>query len=175
MQTLSTEHGKQFFTDLSRQEKENKQKVSLTGKNSIMKHLLGYQALNSNLAALLLRLVVGGLFVRYGYMKASAYNNILPMFQDIIGIGAKLSFDLVIFAELVCGFLVLIGFVTRLSVIPIFITMIVAYFVAHQNDPFDMKAIAFVFLCLSVVVFVLGSGKYSVDGLLFKKKPQANG
>jgi putative oxidoreductase len=47
--------------------------------------------------------------------------------------------------------------------------MFVAYFIAHAKDPFDTKAIAFVFLLLSVVVFVLGSGKYSVDRLLFKK------
>ena len=142
-----------------------------------MKQIFSIHPLNTNVASLLLRLLFGGLFVRYGYMKASAYNEILPMFQDIIGIGAKLSFDLVIFAELVCGFFVLIGFFTRLSVVPIFITMLVAYFIAHKNDPFDAKAIAFLFLCLSPVVFVLGSGKYSVDGVLFRRsqsKPPGN-
>lgn len=136
----------------------------------MMKKILSIQPLNTDMAALLLRLIFGGLFVRYGYMKASSYNDILPMFQDIIGIGAKLSFDLVIFAELVCGFLVLIGFLTRFTVIPIFITMLVAFFIAHKNDPFDMKAVAFLLLCLSLVVFVLGSGRYSVDALLFKRK-----
>ncbi|HEY1112570.1 MAG TPA: DoxX family protein, partial [Chitinophagaceae bacterium] len=79
-------------------------------------------------------------------------------------------FNLVIFAELVCGFLVLIGLLTRLTVIPIFITMAVAFFVAHANDPFDVKALAFVFLLLSVIVFVLGSGRYSIDGWLFQKR-----
>ena len=135
-----------------------------------MKRLVGYQTLNSDIAALVLRLVFGGLFVRYGYMKFASYDAILPMFQDVIGIGAKLSFNLVIFAELVCGFFVLIGLLTRFTVVPIFITMAVAYFVAHKNDPFDMKAIALVFLCLSVVIFFLGSGKYSVDWLFFKNK-----
>ena len=135
-----------------------------------MKRIIGYQTLNTDLAILLLRLLFGGLFLRYGYMKFSAYDTILPMFQDIIGIGAKLSFNLVIFAELVCGFFVLVGFLTRLTVIPIFITMAVAFFVAHQHDPFDMKAISFVYLCLSVVIFLIGSGKYSVDRFLFKNK-----
>jgi len=101
-------------------------------------------------------------------MKLANYDQILPMFGDIIGIGSKLSFNLVIFAELFCGFLVAIGLLTRLAVIPIFITMAVAFFVAHAKDPFDVKAIAFVFLLLSIVVFVFGSGKYSVDKLLFK-------
>lgn len=134
-----------------------------------MKKLLGYQPLSSDLAALLLRLIFGGLFIRYGYMKIAAYNDILPMFQDIIGIGAKLSFNLVIFAEFFCGILVTIGLFTRLSVIPIFITMVVAYFIAHGKDPFDVKALAFVFMLLSLVVFVLGSGRYSVDGMLRKR------
>lgn len=136
--------------------------------------LLKPQSLNTDIAALLLRLIFGGLFFYYGYQKVSMYHQILPMFGDVIGIGSRLSFHLVIFAELVCGFLVLIGFVTRLSVIPIFITMIVAYFIAHANDPFQVKQLAFVYLLLSVVVFVLGSGRYSVDFLLSQKRNYAN-
>jgi len=131
--------------------------------------LLSYQSLNTDVAALVLRLIFGGLFVRYGYNKVIAYDQILPMFQDLIGIGSKLSFNLLIFAEFFCGFLILIGFFTRLAVIPIFIAMAVAFFIAHAKDPFDGKALAFVFLLLSIVVFALGSGKYSIDKLLFNK------
>lgn len=125
--------------------------------------------LNTDLAALILRLMLGGLFVRYGYNKLIAYDQILPMFGDIIGIGPKLSFNLVIFAELFCGFLVLIGFFTRLAVIPIFITMVVVFFVADAKDAFDMKTLPFVYLLLSIVIFILGSGKYSIDRVIFKK------
>src|SRR5690606_19618738 len=116
----------------------------LTTKSTKMKNLIKVQALNTDLATLLLRLIFGGMFVYYGYMKAANYEAFASMFQDIIGIGAKLSFNLVIFAELVCGFFILIGLLTRFSVIPVFITMIIAFFVAHANDGFDVKAIAFV-------------------------------
>lgn len=140
-------------------------------KNNLMKNrILHYQPLNTDVAALFLRLIFGGLFVYYGYSKIAAYDQILPMFGDIIGIGSKLSFHLVIFAEFFCGILVTIGFLTRLSVIPIFITMAVAYFIAHANDPFTAKAIVFVFMLLSIVIFVLGSGKFSVDRLLFRNR-----
>ena len=135
-----------------------------------MKRIFNYTSLNTDVAALLLRIIFGGLFIRIGYMKLASYDDYLPMFQDIIGIGAKLSFDLVIFAELVCGFFVLIGFFTRLTVIPILITMIVAFFVAHKMDPFDAKALPFLFMLLCLVIFVLGSGKFSVDALLFRPK-----
>jgi putative oxidoreductase len=132
--------------------------------------LISYRSLNTDIATLLLRLIFGGLMFRYGYLKVVSYNQILPMFGDIIGIGSKLSFHLVIFAEFVCGFFVLIGLFTRLSVVPIFITMVVAYFVAHAKDPFDMKAVAFIFMVLSIVIFILGSGKYSLDRIILKSK-----
>ncbi|MFL9839009.1 DoxX family protein [Flavobacterium sp. ST-75] len=134
-----------------------------------MKNLIKVQALNIDLATLLLRLIFGGMFVYYGYMKAANYEAFASMFQDIIGIGAKLSFNLVIFAELVCGFFILIGLLTRFSVIPVFITMIIAFFVAHANDGFDVKAIAFVYMLLCIVIFILGSGRYSADAVLFGK------
>jgi putative oxidoreductase len=140
-----------------------------------MKRLLNPLSLDTNLATLILRLIFGGMFVYYGYGKLANYDTIAPMFGDIIGIGAKLSFNLVIFAELVCGFLVLIGLLTRFAIVPIFITMVVAYFVAHANDPFDTKAIAFIYMLFCFVIFVLGSGKYSVDELIFNKKTQNNG
>ncbi len=131
--------------------------------------IFGTASLNTDLAALLLRLIVGAFFVYYGYLKIASYNQILPMFGDIIGIGSELSFNLVIFAELFCGFFVLVGFATRLSIIPIFITMIVAYFIAHAKDPLTAKQISLLYLLLCLPIFVLGSGKYSADRLLFKK------
>jgi putative oxidoreductase len=134
-----------------------------------MKKLLQSTSLDTDVATLGLRLLFGILFVRYGYAKMTGYDQYVGNFPDLIGIGGPLSLQLVIFAELICGFFVTIGLFTRLTVIPIFITMIVAFFLAHAKDPFDAKAIAFVYLALSVVIFILGSGKYSVDRLLLKK------
>ncbi len=131
---------------------------------------LGERPLNTDLAILLLRLLFGGLFIWHGWMKIDMYSTYQPMMQDIIGIGAKLSYDLVIFAEFGCGILVTLGFLTRLSVIPIGFTMGVAYFIAHAKDAFMMKELVFVFLGLSLIIFILGSGKYSLDHLLFKNK-----
>lgn len=131
--------------------------------------ILSPRPLGSDLAALLLRLIFGGMFIYFGYGKIAAYDDILPMFEGYLGMSPKLSFHMVIFAEFGCGILVALGLLTRLSVIPIFITMIVAFFVAHADDPFTAKHSSFEFMLYSVVVFVLGSGKYSIDALLFKK------
>ncbi len=134
----------------------------------MINNLLRFQSINTDLASLFLRLIYGSLFVHYGYAKLISFDSILSQFPDIIGIGSKLSLSLVVFAELGCGLLIVIGYLTRFAVIPIFITMWVAYFIAHASDPFTAKTLAFVFLLLSVVIFILGSGKYSLDGKLNK-------
>jgi putative oxidoreductase len=134
-------------------------------KNSI----LSSKPINHDAAILLLRLLFGGMFVYYGYQKLLAFNDILPNFEDYIGIGPKLSLILVVFAELGCGFFVLVGFLTRLTIVPIFITMVVAYFIAHAKDPFQAKQLAFIFLILSVIIFITGGGKYSIDRMIQKK------
>jgi putative oxidoreductase len=128
---------------------------------------LTYRSLDTSLAILILRVMFGGLFMYYGYIKVAGYDQILPIFPDLIGIGSKLSYNLVIFAELFCGFLVFIGLFTRLAIIPILISMIVVFFIAHAKDPFPVKQIALVHLVLCVVIFILGSGWYSADRLAF--------
>jgi putative oxidoreductase len=138
------------------------------------KSFVSYLPLNTNLAALLLRLIFGGLMIYHGCQKIDLYDKILPMFKDIIGIGPKLSFNLVIFAEFFCGLMVTIGLFTRVFIIPIIISMGVAFFIAHQKDNFMIKELPFLFFLLTFVVFVLGSGKYSVDGLLFKRSAATN-
>lgn len=139
-----------------------------------MKQFIGPEPLNKNLAALLLRIILGGMFIFHGWPKLSSYNEMLSMFGDPVGLGSELSLILVIFAEFFCGIFILLGFLTRLSVIPILITMLVAFFVAHAKDEFMVKMLPFVYLWLCIVLFFLGSGKYSADAVLFKNKPHVN-
>ena len=133
------------------------------------KFLFGSVPLDTNLAALMLRFILGGLFIYSGWVKIKGYDTFLQMFTDIIGIGTKLSFNLLIFSEFFCGILVVLGLFTRLAVLPILFSMCIAYFIAHANDPFFKKELAFTFLVLCLPVFVMGSGKYSLDRLIFKK------
>ena len=131
--------------------------------------ILGYQSLNTDFASLLLRLIFGGLFIYHGYTKLIAFDDILKIWQSVIGLSPKLELCLVIFAEFFCGILVTLGLFTRLAVIPIFITMIVVFFVAQKKDAFPVKELSFTFLLLSIVIYVLGSGKFSLDRLIFKR------
>ena len=135
-----------------------------------MNKILNYTSLGTDTSSLLLRLIVGGLMLTHGYPKLTGYAQYVTQFPDLVGLGSQLSLILVIFAEFVCAILVLIGFFTRLAIIPIFITMFVAFFIAHAQDPLATKELALVFLILSVVIFILGSGKYSLDFQFTKKR-----
>lgn len=135
-----------------------------------MKKLTRPLSLDTDLASLILRLVFGGMFIYHGWPKLTGYSQMVEIFGDPIGIGNELSVILVIFSEFICGLFILLGFLTRFSVIPVFITMLVAFFVAHGNDEFTVKMLPFVYLFLCVVIFILGSGRYSADAVLFKKR-----
>jgi putative oxidoreductase len=136
-----------------------------------MNSLLKTQPLHTDLGILLLRLTLGGLFTWHGYNAIMHYQEYLAMSKSTIGLGAKLEFDLVVFSYLICGILLVFGFLTRLSVIPIFIAMGVAYFVAHKNDAFQMKQLPFVLWLLCIAVFIFGSGRFSIDHLIQKRRP----
>ncbi len=131
--------------------------------------ILNYPALNTDVASLLLRLIFGGMFIYYGYLKIEGFSQYASMFPDYLGIGHKPTYILVNSCEFIGGILLVLGLFTRLAITPIFIIMVVAFLVAHKNDPFEKKEIVFVYIFLSVVIFVLGSGKFSLDRLLFIK------
>lgn len=136
----------------------------------MLNKIFNTDSFNNDTATLLLRLIFGGLFLYFGITKLMMFDQLYHNFADPIGIGPKLSFILVLFAEVICAFFILIGFLTRPSVIPIFIVMVVVYFIVHAKDPFQEKILAFLLLLLCVLVFITGSGRYSVDRLISKKR-----
>jgi putative oxidoreductase len=90
-------------------------------------------------------------------------------FADPFGFGPAVSLILVVFAEVICSILIILGLGTRLASIPLMVAMAVAAFHAHANDPFGTKEKPLLFLLLFILFFVFGSGKYSVDRMLSKK------
>ncbi len=124
-------------------------------------------------ARLLARLGFGGMMIPHGYSKMmDALGPGEIAFADPIGLGPEFSLFLTIFAELLCALFVVIGFKTRWASVPPIITMMVAAFVIHGNDPWNKKEFAMLFLVGFFLTFLMDSGKYSVDQLIknLKKK-----
>ncbi|MCB0666972.1 MAG: DoxX family protein [Saprospiraceae bacterium] len=119
----------------------------------------------SDLALLLLRLQVGLLLLTHGYPKLVNFTDRMERFADPFGLGPTISLALVVFAEVLCSLLLIVGWKVRFAAIPIIITMLVVIFYAHWDDPFGRKELPIMFLVSSVVLFLTGPGKYSVEGI----------
>lgn len=136
-----------------------------------MKRIIRFLPFDADTGILILRLIFGGLFTWHGYDALAHYKLYLSMSRSVIGLGTGLEFNLVVFSQFICGIFILLGFLTRLAVIPVFIAMAIAFFVAHKTDPFMMKELPFLYCLLCIPVFILGSGRYSLDAVLQKRKP----
>ncbi|MGL5233588.1 MAG: DoxX family protein, partial [Empedobacter falsenii] len=118
---------------------------------------------------LLIRLAAGGFMFTHGFGKLQKLVNGNFEFGDPIGLGSEISLGLTVFAEILCAFLVLVGLFTRLAVIPLIITMLVAVFIVHADHDFGKKELGLFYLINYLVIFLSGAGKYSLDKLILKK------
>jgi putative oxidoreductase len=121
-----------------------------------------------NFSTLLLRLVFGALMMHAGYNKLVNFDEIAPEFMNFMQLGSNVSLGLVVFSEFFCSLFVIIGLFTRISLLPLIITMIVALFKAHQGDVFGDGSEATLFLAAYTSLLLIGPGKISVDGLISK-------
>ncbi len=70
------------------------------------------------------------------------------------------------FSEFGGGLLLALGLLTRPGAFFIWFTMLVAVFLQHAADPFSTKEMAFLYLVITGMFVVVGSGKYGVDTLI---------
>ncbi len=101
----------------------------------------------------------------HGWGKFASYGERSATFADPFGVGSAVSLGLVVFAELFCALAVTLGMFTRLAVIPLIITMVVAGLVIHANDPWPKPEMALLYLTAFLMLLFTGPGKISVDRL----------
>lgn len=118
-------------------------------------------------ALLLIRLIVGFFMLLEGLHKMQNYAD-TKTFNYLFG--APIDGILVIFAELFCSFLVMIGLFTRVALIPLIIVMCVAFFKVHHGELFAKEngVDAFRYLILYISLLLTGPGKWSIDRLIAK-------
>lgn len=129
-----------------------------------------YNHQSLDFALLLLRGVISIFILSHGLVKL---NTLLSgaeiQFGDPIGLGVKTSFYLTIFAEVICSILLFLGLATRLALIPLIVTMVVAVFVVHMPDGFSKQELAGLYLLVFVFLLFSGAGRFSVDSLIGKR------
>lgn len=127
------------------------------------------EPLAEDLGKLLLRVVPAGLMLTgHGWPKLAGFSERLETFADPIGLGPGLSLALIVFAEVFCALLVMLGVWTRLSTIPLIIGMAVITFITHGNDVLGKGESGLVYLAIFTVILLVGGGRYSLDRLQLK-------
>lgn len=120
----------------------------------------------------LLILRVGfGLMMLLGHGWGKLTNFPPEQFFDPFGLGVTVSAALAIFAEVFCAALIVLGLGTRLAAVPLVITMAVAAFMFHGDDPLFMSAgkakePALIYLTAFLTLFFTGGGFLSLDRLI---------
>lgn len=131
-----------------------------------------------NIALLLIRILTGTVFISEGIQKFLS--------PDTLGVGRFIKIGLpapeflgyfVPSFEIACGLLVLLGLFTRLASVPLLIIMIVA--IASTKIPILINEgfwkmahearTDWAMLICSVILLLIGAGKYSLDSYLAKK------
>jgi putative oxidoreductase len=91
-------------------------------------------------------------------------------FFDFIGLGPKITLSLTVFAEFVCSIFIILGLFTRIAAGILLFTMSVAAFVVHGADDFAKKEACLLYLSIYTIIATVGAGRFSVDGMIEKRK-----
>lgn len=123
---------------------------------------------NYSIAIMVLRIWTGSMMIYHGYPKLFEF---MPKFIESVqaktGLPEQFAW-LAAISEFVGGIFLVIGLCTRLSALGIFITMIVAAFVVHANDPWNKMEFALSYAISTLVLIIVGAGALSIDGLLLQ-------
>lgn len=133
-----------------------------------MSKLLNSEPVALDFGLLLLRVLAGGgMLYGHGWGKLMHFSDKMDSFGDPIGLGSTLSLILVVFAEVICSALVMLGLWLRLSTVPLVIAMGVAAFVANGSGPFGDMELALIYFGAFVTLFFCGSGRFAIDRISF--------
>lgn len=121
-----------------------------------------------SLLLLAMRVVMGLLLMTHGFQKLMGYQAMSVSFPDPLGVGSNASLCLAIFGELFCPIAFIAGFLYRLSMIPMIVTMVVAFLFIHQCSIAEGE-LAFVYLLSFVLLYIAGPGLYSADAVIGRR------
>lgn len=124
----------------------------------------------TSVGLLLLRVGIGCLMLVHGVAKIQGFGEMSQAFPDPIGLGSKLSLIMAIGAEVGCSLLLIVGLMSRVAAIPLAFTMIVALFVVHRADPWQVKELAAAYLLVYVSLLLTGPGRFSLDHMWWSKR-----
>ncbi|MBV7281313.1 DoxX family protein [Corynebacterium sp. TAE3-ERU30] len=123
-------------------------------------------------ALFLLRAVLGFLFIAHGWQKVAidGMDETIGSFSTMHVPQPKLSAYITMMAELACGGLLVVGFLTTIAAAVLALVMAGALYFVHLDSGVFVGTGGFEYVLLLItaliMVIVFGSGRASIDGVL---------
>ncbi len=114
---------------------------------------------------LLIRLFFGILFFMHGLDKLTNFNELSFTFPSVLGFGSYTTLMVAIFCEFACSMFLMTGLMTRILLIPMILSMAVAFFDIHDGMMPEGE-LSLIYLVIFLGLFIAGPGRYSVDYLI---------
>jgi putative oxidoreductase len=121
-----------------------------------------------NTAMLFLRLTLGILLLHHGYQKMTHFQETEGFMINFLGLGKAISTSLVIFSEVFCSALVILGLFTRFAVFVNLFSMSIAFIMVKHWDGFGHGEIDLVYIIGYFTILLCGPGRISVDSMISK-------
>lgn len=123
---------------------------------------------------LFLRLFVGVMLMQFGVRQIMHFGEECAIFPDTLGMDPSTGLTVMILIELICSLFIMVGFCTRLMVLPPFIAMILAehHLLTSSNEASYLITWAqpgylpVMFMGIYFFILLVGPGKISVDYFL---------
>jgi putative oxidoreductase len=120
---------------------------------------------------LVLRVWLGlSMLLLHGWGKAQGMADKAGSFPDPLEVGSAMSLNLVVFAEVLCAVLLVAGLAARFALVPLVVTMAVAFFVIHGGRLAGEGngEMAFIYLAGFVALLIAGPGRFSLDHYILR-------
>lgn len=132
--------------------------------------------LPSNVVLLVLRVVVGGnLAWLHGWDKLHHFAAKAGSYPDPLGIGSKYALVLAVVGEFFAALLMATGFLSRIAAFLVSLTTALTLFWVLDGTPWKAREVWELYLAASLTVLLLGSGRFSLDALVWKKLGKGGG
>ena len=121
---------------------------------------------------LAVRVFFGVMFFTHGLQKMMNFSVLSETFPGVLGFDSYTTLMVSIFCEFCCALFLIAGLLHRLVLIPMIISMAVAFFDVH-DAMIPEGELALIYLVVFIILFFTGPGRYSLDYLIdtkFKKE-----
>lgn len=132
--------------------------------------------LPSHIVLLVLRVVVGGnLAWLHGWDKLHHFAAKAASYPDPLGIGGKYALVLAIAGEFFAALLMAAGFLSRIAAFLVSVTTALTLFWVLHGTPWKAREVWELYFAASMTILLLGSGRFSLDSLVWKKLGKGGG